>query len=102
MPATSTSNAETIISSGRIPSGMSPRLNGDLLHTFRNYARHTILGHGDPIEHVCSFHRPLLVGDDQDLSALLELVYQSEETVEVHVVEGRLDLVQKVEGRRPG
>ena len=39
---------------------------------------------------------------DQQLHFVAELVDQVDEPAEVHVVEGRLDLVEDVEGRRPG
>src|SRR5688500_20304282 len=100
MPETSTSKAATIISSGRIPSGMCPRLNGDLLHAFRYDTGNAVLGHGDPIEHVSSFHRPLLMGDYQDLCALLELIDQPKEAMQVHVIQCGFDLVQEIERRR--
>ncbi len=59
-------------------------------------ARH----HGHAIEGVGGLHRALLVGDDQQLGLVAELVDQLEEALEVHVVQRRLDLVHQVEGRR--
>ncbi|MBG9885587.1 hypothetical protein ABE10_03080, partial [Bacillus toyonensis] len=56
-----------------------------------------VLTHRDPVERVGDLHRPLLVGDDQQLRALPELFEHGEKTPEVRVVQGCLDLVQDVE-----
>ena len=57
--------------------------------------------HRDAVEDVRGLHRALLVAHDDELRLLAELADEVEEAVEVHVVEGGLDLVHHVEGRRP-
>ena len=58
--------------------------------------------HRDAVEAVAGLHRALLVRHDQQLRLVAELVHEIEEAVQVHVVERGLDLVEQVEGRRPG
>src|SRR5215207_553810 len=60
-----------------------------------------VVSHADAVEDVRGVHRPLLVGDDDELRALREAAHEAEEAVDVDVVEGGLDLVQDVEGARP-
>src|SRR5438132_6417495 len=56
--------------------------------------------HGDAVEAVGRLHSALLVGDDEQLGLVAELVHEVEEAVQVDVVEGGLDLVEQVERRR--
>ena len=58
--------------------------------------------HRDPVEHVGRVHGALLVGDDHELGTVREPPDELQEAVDVGVVERRLDLVEDVEGRRPG
>src|SRR5204862_110335 len=60
-----------------------------------------VAAHGDSIQDVGDLHRALLVRDQQDLRMLRESLDESQEPVQVDVVEGRLDLVQEVERTRP-
>src|SRR5205807_3417368 len=57
--------------------------------------------HGDAVEAVGRLHSALLVGDDEQLGLVAELVHKVEEAMEVDVVEGGLDLVEQVEGGGP-
>ena len=63
---------------------------------------HAVAAHADPVEDVGGVHRPFLVGDDDELGAVGEAADQLQEAVDVGVVEGGLDLVEDVEGARPG
>src|SRR6266511_2297898 len=58
--------------------------------------------HADAVEGVGRLHGAPLVGDDQELGVLAGVVQQVEEALQVDVVERRLDLVEHVEGARPG
>src|SRR4029079_352939 len=58
--------------------------------------------HGDAVEAVGGLHRALLVADDDQLRLGTELRDQSQEAVEIDVIEGGLDLVHHVERARPG
>src|SRR3954453_8775084 len=61
-----------------------------------------VAAHADAIEDVRRVHRPLLVRDHDELRALGEPAHEPQETVDVDVVERRLDLIEDVEGARPG
>ena len=63
---------------------------------------HAVAAHADPVEDVGGVHRPFLVGDDDELGAVGEAADQLQEAVDVGVVERGLDLVEDVEGARPG
>ena len=67
----------------------------------RDHLRRAVL-HADAVEDVGGVHRPLLVGDDHELGAVGEAPDELQEAVDVGVVEGGLDLVEDVEGRRAG
>ena len=60
-----------------------------------------VAAHADPVERVGGVHRPLLVGDDDELGPVRVAADELEEAVDVDVVEGGLDLVQDVERARP-
>jgi len=53
----------------------------------------------DAVQHARDLHRPLLVGDDQDLRLRGEALDELQEPVQVHIVQRGLDLVHQVEGR---
>ena len=55
-----------------------------------------------PYRRVGGVHRALLVGHDDELGPVGVAADELEEAVDVHVVERRLDLVEDVEGARPG
>ena len=57
--------------------------------------------HRDAVERVGGLHRPLLVGDDDELRAVGEAAQELDEAADVRVVQRRLDLVEQVERRRP-
>src|SRR5258705_56934 len=61
-----------------------------------------VAAHADSVEDVGGVHRPFLVGDDDELGAIGEAPDQLQEAVDVGVVEGRLDLVEDVEGAGAG
>ncbi len=58
--------------------------------------------HRDAVEDVGRLHRALLVGDDDELRLTCVGAQQPGEAADVRVVEGSLDLVEEVEGARPG
>src|SRR5215218_7689211 len=77
-----------------------------LSHFTRQFPRNNlgdpVPAHADAVEDVGGVHRPFLVGDDDELGAVGEAPDQLQEAVDVRVVEGGLDLVEDVEGARPG
>ena len=62
---------------------------------------HVGLGHGRAVDVVGHFHRLVVVGDEDELGLVLDRLQEVEEAGQVDVVEGRVDLVQEAEGRRP-
>src|SRR6266850_4949986 len=56
-----------------------------------------VAAHGDAVENVRGLHRAALVGDDDELGTLPELLEDQEQPLQVGVVQGRLDLVEHVE-----
>jgi len=60
-----------------------------------------VAAHAHAVEAVGGVHGALLVGDDDELGALARAADELEEAVDVDVVEGRLHLVEDVEGARP-
>ncbi len=71
-------------------------------HPLRDHRRDAVVAHGDAVERVGDLHRRLLVGDDDQLGDLTQLLEQADEPPQVDVVERGLDLVHHVERRRPG
>ena len=58
--------------------------------------------HRHAVEDIRGLHRPLLVGDDDELRAVGVPAEELDEARDVRVVERCLDLVEEVEGARPG
>ena len=54
--------------------------------------RRDAVAHGDAVEGVRDLHRALLVGDDDQLRGLLQLLEDGEQARQVHVVQGDLNL----------
>src|SRR6185503_6271409 len=67
----------------------------------RDQGREARLLHGDAVEDVSRFHGLAVVSDDQELGLAGQFPENTEETVDVRVVEGRVDLVQDAERARP-
>src|SRR5271166_2675598 len=67
----------------------------------RDELAHALLLHRHAIEEVRDFDRPLVVGDDQELRLLGELLHDLVEAADIGIVEGSVDLVQQEEGRWP-
>src|SRR5580693_659211 len=61
-----------------------------------------VAAHGDAVQGVAHLHRPALVGDDDELGTLPQLLEDKQQALQVGVVKGRLDLVQHVERRGAG
>src|SRR4051794_16475468 len=62
----------------------------------------TVVTHRDAVQGVGGLHRALLMGHDDELGAVGVPAQEIEEAGDVEVVERGLDLVEDVEGARPG
>src|SRR5215510_10977917 len=67
----------------------------------RDQVRETRLLHGHAIEDVSRLHGLAVVSDDQELSLAGQFPENTEKTMNVRVVEGRVDRVEDAEGDRP-
>ena len=67
----------------------------------RHDLRHAVGPHRHAVEDIRGLHRPLLVGDDDELRAVGVAAKQLHEARDVRVVERGLDLVEEVEGAGP-
>src|SRR5262249_9410033 len=67
----------------------------------RDQGRETRLLHGHAIEDVSRLHGLAIVSDDQELGLAGQFPENTEKTMNVGVVEGRVDLVEDAEGARP-
>ena len=67
-----------------------------------DHAGHAVGAHADAVQAVRRVHRALLVRDDHELGSVGIAAHELQEAVDVRVVERRLDLVEDVEGARPG
>src|SRR6516165_4618492 len=67
----------------------------------RDQGRETGLLHGDTVEDVSGFHGLAIVSDDQELGLPGQFPENTEKTINVGVIEGRVDLVQDAEGAWP-
>ena len=67
-----------------------------------NDLRDAVGAHRHAVEDIRGLHRPLLVGDDDELRAIGVAAQELDEAGDVRVVERGLDLVEEVEGARPG
>ena len=72
-----------------------------LRETPRHDLRHAVGAHRHAVEDIGGLHRPLLVGDDDELRAVGVAPEQLDEARDVRVVERSLDLVEQVEGAGP-
>src|SRR5205823_15072321 len=69
----------------------------ELPETLADHAGDAVAAHADAVEGVGDLHRPLLVGDHDQLPGVPQLLDQGEKPAEVDVVEGGLDRVEHVE-----
>ena len=73
-----------------------------LAHPLADHVGHAVAAHAHAVQRVGDLHGALLVGDDDELAVLAQLLEDVEQPAEVDVVEGGLDLVEHVERARPG
>ena len=76
--------------------------SGDLGHPLGHHRGDAVAAHRHAVERVGDLHGPLLVGDDDELAGVAQLLEEQDQPAEVGVVERRLHLVEDVERRRPG
>src|SRR5437867_11530271 len=81
--------------------GRNLRLASPVVEPLRHDLRRAVRAEGDAVEHARDLHRSLLMRDDQDLAVLREATDESQEALEIHIVERGLHLVHQVERRRP-
>src|SRR6266568_6251314 len=67
-----------------------------------DYGGDAVAAHGDAVEAVGGLHRAALVGDDDELGTLPQLLEDQEQPLQVGVVQGRFHLVEHVERRGAG
>src|SRR5690348_3194626 len=97
-----------LTASERIGSGVSWRSRwrglGGLAggYLLADYGGDAVAAHGDAVEGVGGLHRAALVGDDDELGTLPELLEDQEQPLQVRVVQGRFHLVEHVERRGAG
>ncbi len=70
-------------------------------HALRDHRGDAVVAHRDAVQRVGDLHRRLLVGDDDQLRRLAQLLEQPDQPAQVDVVERGLHLVHHVERRRP-
>jgi isopentenyl-diphosphate delta-isomerase len=66
-------------------------------HALRDHRGDAVVAHGDAVQRVGDLHRRLLVGDDDQLRLLAQLLEQPDQPAQVDVVERGLDLVHHIE-----
>ena len=71
----------------------------DLLEADRDPSGHPALRHGDAVELVAEAHGGLVVGDDDEVGAVEELLDHGAEPFDVRFVECRVDFVEDAERR---
>src|SRR6478735_6423747 len=84
--------AGTVTASGRL----------GLAEPLADHRRDAVAAHGHAVERVADLHGPLLVGDDQQLGVLTQLLVDLQQPAQVGVVQRGLDLVEDVERRGAG
>src|SRR5438046_9763186 len=67
-----------------------------------DYGGDAVAAHGDAVEAVGGLHRAALVGDDDELGTLPQLLEDQEQPLQVGVVQRRFHLVEHVERRGAG
>src|SRR5674476_1679743 len=85
-------SSQTASESARSPT--SRRL--DVPDPLRDKRGDTVTGHRDAIQRVGNLHRALLVGDDDQLARVAQLLEPREQPAQVGIIEGGLDLVHDV------
>lgn len=65
-----------------------------------HHGRNASLLHGDAVQFPRHFHRVLIVRNDDDLAAFGHFANQIVETVNVRIIEWRIDLIQETVRRR--
>src|SRR5512132_1716300 len=82
--------------------GFSDRLVLTVAQPLANDGGDSVITHRGAVERVRDLHRPLLVGDDDELTRLAEFLEDREQAPEVDVVERSLHLVEDIERARTG
>jgi 3-hydroxy acid dehydrogenase/malonic semialdehyde reductase len=67
----------------------------------RDKLRDSALLHRHAVQQIGDLHGALVVGDEDELSAIFERVQRPQESVDVDLVEGGVGLIQNAERRRP-
>lgn len=73
-------------------------MSGSLRYFERNDARYTRALHGDSMDMVGTLHRALVVGNHDELRALLQFANERGEGGQAEFIERRVNLVHDAEG----
>src|ERR1700727_2290224 len=103
MSASSMTPPSVAVGPGELHPWLVTRSGGLALpEALADHAGDAVAAHADPVQRVGDLHRPLLVGDHDQLGALPQLREDVQQPAEVGVVQRGFDLVEDVERRRPG